>query len=108
MSTKITDTEMTSDQTRHTAAAVTDSRYGSWTVTWLPGTCLSYNQAITAMTIAEVVATHEFLPVGDEAGDVDPIWVHLDGWAAELGISGAKAVVEASLSPEDHSAAPAP
>ena len=59
MATKITDSEMTSDQTRHTAAAVSGSRYGSWTVTWLPGTCLSYNQAITAMTIAEEQARPE-------------------------------------------------
>jgi hypothetical protein len=97
LSTKITDTEMTSDQTRHTASAIEGSRYGSWTTTWLPGVALSYNQAITAMTIAEVVATHDW-KIG---GGADPIWVHMDGWAAELGITGPHALAMASMSPED-------
>ena len=108
MSTRITDTEMTSDQTRHTATvvpgAVIEGGPTAWSVSWLPGRLLLRNQAITAMTIAEVAATHNFAPVGDALGDVDPIWLHIDGWAAELGISGPHAVAEASLSPEDHTA----
>jgi hypothetical protein len=100
VATKITDTEMTSDRTRHSAAAIEDSRYGSWTVTWLPGVSLSYNQAITAMTLAEVVATHDFQVDGGQ----DPVWLHVDGWAAELGITGPQAVAEASIRPEDHAA----
>ena len=99
---------MTSDQTRHTAAVVPgtviEGGPTAWSVSWLPGRLLLRSQAITAMTIAEVAATHDFLPVGDELGDVDPIWLHIDGWAAELGISGPHAVAEASLSPEDHAA----
>lgn len=98
VATRITDTEMTSDQTRHTATAVSGSRYGSWTVTWLPGLCLSYNQAITAMTLAEVIA------VTDLTDSQNPVWLHVDGWAAELGITGPHAVAEASLSPEDRAA----
>ena len=100
MATKITDTEMSSDQTRHTATAVSGSRYGSWTVTWLPGLCLSYNQAITAMTLAEVIGAHDVL--GDPLHAGHRLWLHIDGWAAELGISGPQALAEASLSPEDH------
>jgi hypothetical protein len=88
LSTKISDTEMTSDQTRHTARS---AEGGGWTVSWLPGRTLTQN---------------EFKPVGAELGDVDPVWLHIDGWAAELGITGPHAVAEASLSPDDHAAMP--
>ena len=105
MAMKITDTQMTSDQTRHTAAvvpgAVIEAGPTAWGVSWLPGRLLLRNQAITAMTIAEVVATHKFQVDGGN----DPIWLHIDSWAAELGITGPHAVAEASLSPEDHDAA---
>lgn len=104
MATKISDTEMSSDQTRHTAAAVDGSRYGSWTVTWLPGLCLSYSQAITAMTIAEVIGAHDVL--GDPLHAGHRLWPHLDSWAAELGVTGPHAVAQASLSPEDHADMP--
>jgi hypothetical protein len=96
---------MTSDQTRHTAAvvpgAVIEGGPTAWSVSWLPGRLLLRNQAITAMTIAEVAATREFEP-----GAADPIWLHIDGWAAELGITGPHAVAEASRTPEDHAAMP--
>ncbi len=93
MATKITDSEMTSDHTRHTARAID----GGWSVTWLPGHTLTQSQAITAMTIAEVVSTHEWA-----IDSTDRIWLHVDRWAAELGISGPNAVARASLCPEDH------
>jgi hypothetical protein len=104
MATKISDTEMSSDQTRHTATAVSGSRYGSWAVTWLPGLCLSYDQAITAMTIAEVVGAHDV--TGDPLHAGHRLWAHLDGWAAELGITGPRALAAASLSPEGHADMP--
>ncbi len=94
MALMITDREMTSDQTRHTARISDD---GGWGVTWLPGRALTHSQAITAMTIAEV------LRVQDDALHRDnPMRLHIENWAAELGISGSHAVAEASLSPEDH------
>lgn len=99
MATRITDHEMTSDHTRHTARANAD---GGWVVTWLPGRTLTHNQAITAMTIAEVLATHDH--DGAPLHHDNPMWLHIDQWAAELGISGPHAVAEASLSPEDHAA----
>jgi hypothetical protein len=95
---KITSKEMVSDLTKHTARA-TDS---GWSVTWLPGRALTQNQAITALTIAEVVRTH----CDDLADTASRWWLHVDQWAAELGISGPYAVAEASLSPEDHAAIP--
>lgn len=98
MSTKITDTEMSSTATRHTAQAVA----GGWAVTWLPGRVLTRNGAITAMTIAEHVdaALDPFSETG--------VWPHIDGWAAELGLSGTDAVAEASLGPEFHGTAGSP
>jgi hypothetical protein len=97
----ITDTEMVSDQTRHTAAvvpgAVVEGGPTAWAVTWLPGRLLTRNQAITAMTIAEVAAAH-----GYGVADDDSKWrLHVDGWAAELGLSGPQATALASMSPED-------
>jgi predicted PhzF superfamily epimerase YddE/YHI9 len=99
LSTRITDTEMTSDQTRH-IAHVTET--GSWAVSWLPNRVFTRNLAITAMTLAEAVAVH----ADDLADSSHKLWWHVDGWAAELGITGPQAVAEASLSPEDHAAIP--
>lgn len=92
MATRITDHEMTSDRTRHTARASAD---GGWVVTWLPGRVLTHSQAVTAMTIAEVLAAR-----GPMHCD-NPMWLHIDNWAAELGISGPNAVARVSFSPED-------
>jgi hypothetical protein len=95
---------MTSDQTRHTAAvvpgAVIEGGPTAWGVSWLPGRLLLRNQAVTAMTIAEVVVTH----ADDLADNQHTMWLFIDGWAAELGITGPHAVAEASLSPEDRAA----
>ena len=41
MGAKITDTEMTSDQTRYTGRRAR----GGWAVTWLPGRTLTHSQA---------------------------------------------------------------
>jgi hypothetical protein len=95
---KITSKDMTSDLTPH-AARATD---GGWSVTWLPGRRLTQNQAITAMTIAEVVRSH----CDDLADTSSRWWLHIEGWAAELGISGPHAVATASMSPEGHAAMP--
>jgi hypothetical protein len=101
--TRITDTEMTSDLTRHTATAwpVPDEPT-LWSVTWLPGRALIRNQAITAMTIAETVATADLDAEFGRSREGSRWWGHLENWASELGISGPYAVAEASLSPEDH------
>ncbi|MGH3296928.1 MAG: hypothetical protein ACRDP7_34555 [Trebonia sp.] len=103
MATKISDSEMTSDQTRHTARAwpVPDEPT-LWSVTWLPGRALTRDQAVTAMTIAEMVVERANIL----ADSSSKLWWHMDGWAAELGITGPHAVAEASLSPEDHADMP--
>lgn len=107
MSTKITDTEMTSDQTRHTAELVklpSPLTGYSWQVTWLPGQHLTRDQAITAMTIAETIGAHDM--IGDPLHAGHRLWPHVNGWAAELGLTAACAVAEASMSPEDHADMP--
>lgn len=90
MSLRISRTAMTSDQTSH-AAALQDN--GTWMVSWLIGRDLSQSEAVTAMTLAEVVASHD-LPDGDT------MWPHVNGWAAELGMTG-KAAVAAAAPPDD-------
>jgi len=106
MAMNITDAKMSSDVTGHTATewpAPADATGASiWSVTWLPGRALTRDQAITAMTIAEVVKVHV-----DDPADKDSGWrLQIDQWASELGITGPRAVAEASLSPEDHAAMP--
>lgn len=55
MNIKITDEAMTSDTTPHSTRPDGDG----WAVTWLPGRVLNRNQAITAMVLAETVASGE-------------------------------------------------
>jgi hypothetical protein len=88
MSTTITDTLMRSTDTAHTAKHIGTG----WEVTWLPGRVLDRNQAVTAMTIAAYVGR------GIGLHD-DPVWPHIEGWAAELDLTGPRAVVLASESP---------
>jgi hypothetical protein len=61
-----------------------------WRVSWLPDRRLTYNQAVTAMTIAETVATTPDLHPGHR------LWPHLDQWAAELHLSGPDAIAESA------------
>ncbi len=84
MTLTINDTTMTSDQTAHTARQA-PGREHLWEVSWLPGRVLDRNSAITAMVLA------------DQAGERDlnerhRLWPHIEGWAAELGLTGSDAV----------------
>jgi hypothetical protein len=100
MAITITDDRMTSDQTCHTAwssqYAAADGR-GAWIVSWLPLRLLDRNQAITAMTLAEWVATHE---APRECRHVALLAV----WAAELHMSAAEALrqIEAATRARAH------
>jgi hypothetical protein len=85
----ITDQIMRSADTRHTARPTRDG----WEVTWLPDRTLTRNQAVTAIMLAELVGGR-----GVGLHD-DPIWLNVDGWAAELGLTGPRAVVLASEPP---------
>ena len=87
MTLTITGTTMTSDQTAHTARLAPGQRL--WEVSWLPGRALDRNSAITAMTLA------------DSAGEADlneqhHLWPFIQGWAAELGLTGSDAINQVS------------
>lgn len=94
MSVRISAAAMVSDTTRHRADRYAHQGPAGWVVSWLPDRRLSYDQAVTAMVLAEVVATEE-LDCGNR------MWPHLDRWAAELGLSGPDAVVRTSVGVED-------
>jgi len=81
MSTRITDTAMSSTSTDHTARRTHPT--GQWRVSWLPHRLLTRNEAVTAMTIAEVVASR---PAPENR-----IWSAVAAWAAELDLSTTEA-----------------
>ncbi len=90
MTLTISDTTMTSDQTTHSARQA-PGRNG-WEVSWLPGQTLDRNSAITAMILADMVSEND-LHEGHR------LWPHIQGWAAELGLTGTEAVAAASQPP---------
>ncbi len=92
MTLTIHDTTVTSDQTAHTARQA-PSRNG-WQVSWLPGQTLDRNTAITAMTLADTAAETD-LHEGHR------LWPHIQGWAAELGLTAPEAVAAVSQPPSD-------
>lgn len=91
---RITDTEMTSDTTAHTAHPVDPGKpYGEWLVSWLPGKPLDRNSAITAIILAEHVAEGHNRP-GTK------YWPFVRGWAEELHLDVQDAVSRVSQQPE--------
>ena len=98
MTLTITGTTMTSDHTAHTARQAPGRN--AWKVSWLPGQALDRNTAITAMTLAEVAAE-------DDLHEGHRLWPHIQGWAAELGLTGPDAIARATQPPgpgHDHAA----
>jgi hypothetical protein len=77
MALRITDTTITSDVPVCTEVA--QLHEGQWRVTGYRGRAFDRNQAITAMTLAEVYAQN---PPPEH-----PIWRHVPGWRRELGLS---------------------
>jgi len=88
MTLTIYDTTMTSDQTAHTARLAPGGQH-LWEVSWLPGRALDRNSAITAMTLAGLASERGL----DEQHH---LWPFIQGWAAELGLTGADAINQAS------------
>ena len=84
MTLTINDTTMTSDQTAHTAR-LAPGRQHRWEVSWLPGRALDRNSAITAMTLADLTTERDL----DERHQ---LWPFIQGWAAELGLTGSDAI----------------
>jgi hypothetical protein len=87
----ITDTTMTSDHTVHTARPAHGGQPG-WEVSWLPGQIVDRNSAITAMTLAEIASKNDF-------HEGHRLWRHIQGWAAELGLTGPDAVARVGQPP---------
>ena len=92
MTLTINDTTMTSDQSPHIARQA--SNQNEWQVSWLPGRTLDRNSAITAMILADTSAD-------DRVHEGHRLWPHIQGWAAELGVTGADAVAAISQLPGD-------
>jgi hypothetical protein len=65
-------------------------------VSWLPGRTLDRNTAITAMILADTAADQH-------VREGHRLWPHIQGWAAELGLTGPDAVAAASQPPGDPS-----
>jgi hypothetical protein len=83
------------DQNPHTARLAPGGGH-AWEVSWLPGEVLNRNSAITAMVLADTTGTPD-LHEGHR------LWPHIEGWAAELGMTGSDAITLASQPPGDRS-----
>jgi hypothetical protein len=92
MTLTINDDIMTSDQTSHTARLAPGCQY-IWQASWLPGEVLDRNSAITAMILADTAAKGD-LHEGHR------LWPHIQGWAAELGLTASDAITRVSEPPE--------
>jgi hypothetical protein len=92
MALTINDRTMTSDRTDHTAR-LAPGEHRQWEVSWLPGRRITRNQAITAMTLAE-----ESSPGGPP--DRNRLWPHIQGWAADLGMTAEQAMTRISALPD--------
>lgn len=92
----ILDGSITSDQTAHTARLVANDEHG-WEVSWLPGRSVNRNSAITAMLLADLTG-----PGDMHAGH--KLWSHIEGWAAELGLTARDVLVQTADAPARTSA----
>ena len=93
MTLTIADHTISSDHSAHTARAVPGTRH-LWEVSWLPGRHLDRNSAITAMILADITG-HQ------DPGGGRQLWAqaHLEGWAAELGLTAPDALTRAGRPP---------
>jgi len=91
MTLTINDTTITSDQNPHTARLAPGCHH-IWQASWLPGEVLDRNTAITAMLLADIAGQGD-LHEGHR------LWPHIQGWAAELGLTGPDAIARASQPP---------
>jgi hypothetical protein len=91
MSLSIQDESISSSNTRHTAR-LAPGHERAWQVSWVPGRLMDRNTAITAMVLADVVGT-------DDVHAGHRLWPHIEGWAAELSLTGHDALAWASEPP---------
>ena len=91
MALTINDDSMSGDHTWHTARRAPGHQH-AWQVSWLPGRLLDRNSAVTAMILADVAGSGTWYP-GDRS------WPHIEGWAAELGLTAPDALARISQPP---------
>ena len=91
MALRFTHDAITGDRTPHTAHRV-HGHEDIWHVSWLPGQPLTRTSAVTAMALAETNGTRAPQP-GDR------YWLHIHGWAAELGLTAPEAFTRISQPP---------
>ncbi len=84
MTVTINGATMTSDQTTHVARLAPGGQH-LWEVSWLPGRALDRNSAITAMTLADLAGERDL-------NEQHHLWPFIQGWAAELGLTGSDAM----------------
>jgi hypothetical protein len=92
----ITGDSMSGDHTSHTARLV-PGHPDAWEVSWLPGRLMTRNAAITAMVLADTARA-------DPMDDGHRLWPHIQGWAAELGLTTPDALARISRQSESTSA----
>jgi hypothetical protein len=84
----IEDDHISSDHTTHTARPAPGHEH-AWEVSWLPGRLMDRNTAITAMAFADTVGPRDLHAW-------DRLWPHIEGWAAELGLTAPDALNRAA------------
>ena len=92
MTLTIHDAAISSDRTRHTARLATGQQH-AWEVSWLPGRLMDRNSAITAMVLADMNGQ-------DNVHAGHRLWPHVEGWAAELGLTAPDAIARLSRQPD--------
>jgi hypothetical protein len=88
MALTINDDRITADNTSHTARPA-PGRPGIWEVSWLPGRLLDRNEAVTAMILADIAGTTTAINERVRRP-------HIQGWAAELGLTAPDALARIS------------
>jgi hypothetical protein len=91
MALTILDDIISSDRTAHSARVLPGASRG-WEVSWLAGRRLDRNAAITAMVLADATG-----PGGMHPGY--RLWIHVEGWAAELGLTAPGVLARTARAP---------
>jgi hypothetical protein len=91
MALTITAELISSDQSVHAARLAPGHRH-VWEVSWLPGWYMTQDTALTAMLLADAAPAPGLRP-GHR------LWPHLEGWAADLGLTAPDALARASQPP---------
>ena len=90
MTLNIQDDSISGNHTAHTARLLPGDQQ-LWEVSWLPGRSMNRNSAITAMLLADLTGPGD-MHTGHK------LWCHIEGWAAELGLTAQDVLAQTSSS----------